>query len=259
MSSARSPRPASSQVSRARESGLQRTRSKATAASGPRSARASASPSAVSGMSVRPVWRSVAAPLGLAVAGEPDDRAPRSCRPRRRLRRRRCVVLAHEVIYRSASPSSGEEACACRRRRDPARVAGGPAGVDRVAHRDRHPLRVGGAGDGAREQHARAAELHRQGGVGGGADAGVEDHGHPRSLDDDPDVVGIADARAGADRRAERHHRGAADRLEAAGEDRVVAAVREDREAVVDELLGGVEQLDSRRAAASGRRRSPRA
>ena len=64
------------------------------------------------------------------------------------------------------------------------------------------------------------------------------------ALGDDRDVVRVADAGAGADRRAERHHRGAAGLLEAAGEDRVVVGVGEDGEALADQGLGGVEQLD---------------
>ena len=68
--------------------------------------------------------------------------------------------------------------------------------------------------------------------------------GHAGALGDDRDVVGVADAGAGADRRAERHHRGAAGLLEAAGEDRVVVGVGEDGEALADQGLGGVEQLD---------------
>ena len=86
------------------------------------------------------------------------------------------------------------------------------------------------------------AELHRQRGVGGGADARVEDHGHAGALADQAQVVGVQQAHAGADRRAERHHRGAADVLQPAREDRVVVGVREHDEAVVDELLGGLEQ-----------------
>ena len=67
--------------------------------------------------------------------------------------------------------------------------------------------------------------------------------GTPRALDDQAQVVGVADPHAGADRRAERHHRGAADVLEPAGQDRVVVGVGEHDEAVVDELLGGLQQL----------------
>ena len=46
-----------------------------------------------------------------------------------------------------------------------------------------------------------------------------------------------------ADRGAEGHHRGAPDLFETAGGDRVVAAVGEDDEAVVDQLLGRGHQL----------------
>ena len=88
-----------------------------------------------------------------------------------------------------------------------------------------------------------AAELHRQRRVGGRADAGVEDHRHARRLDDEREVGGVGDPLAAADRRAERHDRRAADVLQAAGEHRVVARVGQHDEAVVDELLGGDEQL----------------
>src|SRR2546422_4457980 len=40
---------------------------------------------------------------------------------------------------------------------------------------------------------------HRDGGVGGGAHAGVHDHGHRDRLENDLDVVRVADAEAGAD------------------------------------------------------------
>src|SRR3712207_6859226 len=46
--------------------------------------------------------------------------------------------------------------------------------------------------------------------------------------------------------RSERHDRRAPGVLEAAGEDRVVARVGQDREAVGDELLGGEQQLGRR-------------
>ena len=60
---------------------------------------------------------------------------------------------------------------------------------------------------------------------------------------DQGDVVGVADAHAAADRRAERHHRGAADVREAAREHRVVGRVGQHDEALVDELLGRAQQL----------------
>ena len=59
-----------------------------------------------------------------------------------------------------------------------------------------------------------------------------------------PHVVGVADPHAGADRRAERHHRGAARLLEPPREDRIVVRVGQDREAVVDQGLGRLDQLD---------------
>ena len=67
--------------------------------------------------------------------------------------------------------------------------------------------------------------------------------GTDAALDDDPQVVGIADPGAGADRRAERHHRGAPGRLEPRREDRIVVRIRQHREAVTDQLLGGGEKL----------------
>ena len=64
-----------------------------------------------------------------------------------------------------------------------------------------------------------------------------------RALDDQAQVVRVADAHAAADRRAERHDRRAAGRLEPLREHRVVARVGEDGEAVGHERLGGLEQL----------------
>ena len=67
--------------------------------------------------------------------------------------------------------------------------------------------------------------------------------GTPALLDDQREVVGVADPHAAADRRAERHDRRAADVLQAPREHRVVVRVGQHDEAVVDELLGGGEQL----------------
>ena len=58
------------------------------------------------------------------------------------------------------------------------------------------------------------------------------------------EVVRVADAHAAADRRAERHHRGAADVLQPPGQHRVVGRVGQHGEAVVDELLGRGHELD---------------
>ena len=104
--------------------------------------------------------------------------------------------------------------------------------------------RVAGPGHRRGHQHGVAPELHGQTGVRGRADAGVEDHRDPGLLDDEGDVVGIADAEAAADGGPEGHHRGTADLLEAPGGDRVVVAVGEDHEPVVDQRLGRRHQLD---------------
>ena len=55
--------------------------------------------------------------------------------------------------------------------------------------------------------------------------------------------VGVADAEARPDRRAERHDRDAADLLEALGRDQVVRGVGPDLEALVDERVGGAQRL----------------
>ena len=78
-------------------------------------------------------------------------------------------------------------------------------------------------------------------------------------LADQRDVVRVADAQAAADRRAERHHGGAADVGQAAGDDRVVVGVGQHGEAVGHEPLGRVEQLDRVGQQRVARRRSPRA
>ena len=141
------------------------------------------------------------------------------------------------------SPASGVEASAYRRRGiRPASRAARPASTA-PADRPRHRRRVLGARDRARAQHGVAAELHRQRGVGGRADAGVEDHRDADALADEREVVGVADAHAAADRRAERHHRRAADVLQAPGEHGSSFVYGQHDEAVVDELLGRLQQL----------------
>ncbi len=113
-----------------------------------------------------------------------------------------------------------------------------------VPHRLGHQHRVLSPGHRGGEHHRGAAQLHRQRDVGGGAGARVQDDRDARALHDQLEVVRVADAEAGADRRAQRHDRGAADVLQLAGQHRVVVGVRQHREAVVDQGLGGVQQLD---------------
>ena len=68
--------------------------------------------------------------------------------------------------------------------------------------------------------------------------------GNACRLDDQLDVVLVADAEAGADRGAERHDRGAPGLLQPPGQDGVITGVGQDGEAVRDQLIGGGEQLD---------------
>ena len=128
--------------------------------------------------------------------------------------------------------------------RDPARLAGQVSGGDGGGHRGGHRRRIGGPGDRGGQKHGVATQFHRQRGVARGADTGVEDHGHPGPLDDHLDVVRVGDAQPGADRRAQRHHRRAADVLEPTGQHRVVVGVRQNDEPVVDQLLCGPDQFD---------------
>ena len=127
---------------------------------------------------------------------------------------------------------------------DAAGAVGEAAGLDGLAHGLGHQGRLLGAGDGAGQQDGVAAELHGHGGVRGGADPGVQDHRDGRLLDDDAQVVGVGDAHAGADGRPQRHDRGAAQLGQVAGQDRVVVGVGQHGEAVVDQGLGGVAELD---------------
>ena len=86
------------------------------------------------------------------------------------------------------------------------------------------------------------AQLHGDGRVGRGADTGIHDDRHPGLRLDDPEVVRVLDAEAGADRRAQRHHRGGARVLELAAHDGIVVGVRQDDEPFVDQDPRGFEQ-----------------
>ena len=136
------------------------------------------------------------------------------------------------------------------------RPAGGRARPASTASRSavRHRLRVAGAGDRGGGQHRVAAELHRQRGVGGGADAGVEDQRHRHGLAAERDGCGLRMPEAAADRRAQRHHGGAADVLQPARQHGVVGGVGQHDEALGDQLAGG---LSSSTPSGSSVRRSP--
>ena len=149
----------------------------------------------------------------------PDGRTPRSPPPR-------CSRPRRAAAAGCARPSRASSPASTARRIARAIATGSSAREIALAHSTAsQPSSI-----------ASAASRRR-------ADAGVEDHRHAGLLADQPQVVGVADAHARADRRAERHDRRAADVLEAAGEHRVVVRVGQDDEAVVDELLGGRQQL----------------
>ena len=151
------------------------------------------------------------------------------------------------------SPSRQALRRARRRRiqllRNPPRARGQPPRLDRQPHRMGHAKGIFRAGDPGIEQDAVAAEFHRDDDVAGRADAGVDDDGIARIIslqvfEDDPDVIGIQNALAAADRAAGGHHAGGAGGLEVAGHDGIVAGVAEDGEALGDEDSGRVEGGD---------------
>ena len=121
--------------------------------------------------------------------------------------------------------------------RKPSRGDGEPHGLG-------HEFWAAGPGDGRGEHHGCTAKLHRDRCVAGGPDPGVEDDGHAGLLNDQFDVVRVADAEPRADWGAQGHHGGTARLLESPGEDGIVVGVRQYREAVGYQLVGGREQLD---------------
>ena len=119
---------------------------------------------------------------------------------------------------------------------------GQAAGDHGQLHRRRHRDRILGAGNRRVHQHAVGAQLHGHGGIRGRADAGVDDDRHAGEFADDADVVRVLNAEAGADRRAERHHRGRARVLQLPAGNRVVVGVRQHHEPFPDQHLRRFEQ-----------------
>ena len=210
----------------------------------------------------RPGTRPTGAPRGRRSRRDPRAArrraGPRSGRRARRAGRRRArsrptTPPASGRRGRRSLPTGGVEVGQPRVRRgglgvQPPRDAPGaarePAGLDR-ARGSRGPSRPGPARARSRSRTARRrsrapSPARRRCAVPTPASRIT---GTAGPLDDEREVVRVADAHARADRRAERHHRRAADVLQAAGEDRVVVGVGQHDEAVVDELLGGEQQL----------------
>jgi hypothetical protein len=100
-------------------------------------------------------------------------------------------------------------------------------------------------GDGRVQEDAVVAELHRARGVGGRPDAGVDDQREVGDqLADEAEGVGVHEPHPAPDGGRQRHHGGAAEVGQLAGGDGVVAAVGEDVEAVADELVGRLQELN---------------
>ncbi len=99
------------------------------------------------------------------------------------------------------------------------------------------------AGDGGVHQDPVTAQFHGYGGIRGGTHAGIDQDRYRGVLDDGEDVVGIADAEAGSNRRGQRHDGHATHFLEAPGDDRVVIGVDHDLEALPDQCFGGLQGL----------------
>ena len=109
-----------------------------------------------------------------------------------------------------------------------------------MAHRDG----ITGRPDRGIDEHRVGAELHGLGCLRRRADAGVDDHGDERLLDDDLERRFRAQALVGADPRAERHDRRAAGVLEPLAQDGVGVAVGQHGEVVGAQDLGRLQRLD---------------
>ena len=81
-------------------------------------------------------------------------------------------------------------------------------------------------------EHAVAAQLHGDGGVRRGAHARVHDHRHRHRLEDELEVVRIADAQPGADGRPSGITAAAPGVLELLAGDRIVVRIGQDAEAL---------------------------
>ncbi len=118
---------------------------------------------------------------------------------------------------------------------------GGAAGFDGGGEGAGHADRVGCDRDGGVYENGVGSHFHGGGGVGGLSDAGVDDHGNTRLLDDDFELGTGVEAAVAADGRAEWHDGGDADILEALSENGVGVDVGEDDEIFFDEDFGGFE------------------
>src|SRR5699024_2823893 len=127
--------------------------------------------------------------------------------------------------------------------RDAPGQSGGPPRTDRIAHGSGHQGGVLCPGDGCGQEYCVTTQLHGQCCVTGGTDPRIDDDGDLRLLDDQLQVVGIADAKSRTDRCGQGHHRGTADLLQTTCQHRVVVGVRQYGEPLVDEEFGRVQKF----------------
>ena len=98
--------------------------------------------------------------------------------------------------------------------------------------------------DGGVHENSVGAELHRNGSVGCGADAGVHDHGNfGDAFAKDAEICGILNAKAGADRRGQRHDGSGTGINQFARSDQIVIRVRQNDEPFFYEDARGFDEL----------------
>ena len=140
--------------------------------------------------------------------------------------------------------------------RDAARQVGVPSRRGGQAHGPSHAHGLARARHCRVEEHSVTAQLEDHGHVGGRAHTGVHDHGDPRTLLDEEQVVRVADTEAGADGGGQRHDGGAAQVLQLARRHRIVVRIGKHLEPCGHQGARGVEQ-PPRRGTKCPRRRSP--
>ena len=104
-----------------------------------------------------------------------------------------------------------------------------------VAHRRRHAHRIVGLGDSGIQEHGGGAKLHGDDRVGGRPDAGIDDDRNTGAAADQFEIGRIGDPHAGTDQRAHRHYGGGAGIDKTLAYDRIVGAVRQHHEAIIDQ------------------------
>ena len=98
-------------------------------------------------------------------------------------------------------------------------------------------------GHGGIQQNAVASQFHRQRHIRGGAHSGIQDHRQLAFFADDGKIIGVEDAHARTDGRAQGHHRDAAQIFQFFAGDRIVDAIGEHLKAFVHQDARGLEQF----------------